>query len=434
MREKPMERELTPVEWLQALFQKAIYMGVSDVFLDVHVLPDGNVSKVEAQLRIDNELIDAEPIEGKRAFEVSNLIRQRSSIGTGELIEPKEGRYPHDHEVRDSDGVLSRKEALDVRITMYPVGVSQFISMRIPPVGALRPLEELGFSKYNYDRLMRLLAKPGGLTLLAGPMGSGKTTTLYAATMKMGGRRKSVITVEDPKERTLAGARQLEINPGGDGEGMTYAKVLKSLLRVVMDVLLIGEIRDSETAEAAIRIATAGARVLSSIHADDPVTAIAKVISYTGQSPVNVLSGISGVASQRMIRLLCKTCRGEGCSDCSGIGFRGKAPLHEVLINTPAITEAFINNWRYAEIAGLARYEGMTSFHQNADRFLNEGLTTEREVENIIGFDLRKNVVKAPAQPVQRPQQAPSGIDQALAQGRASESALHPAQPQQRSA
>lgn len=410
-----MSSTLEPMQWLDGLFVRAFEMSTSDIFLDVH---EGNtgVTKVEAQLRIDNELIDMEPIEGPRAYEVSNVIRQTAGIGTGALIEPGEGRYPYIRRFLAPDN-RQATERLDIRVTMYPDEIGQFISMRIPPIGALRPLEELGFSQYNYNRLMRLLAKPGGLTLLAGPMGSGKTTTLYSAVMKMGGRRKSVITVEDPKERTLPGARQIEINNGTeDGSGMTYANVLKSLLRVVMDVLLIGEVRDHETAEAAIRIATAGARVFSSIHADDPVSAIARTISYAEASAINVMSGISGVASQRMIRKLCTTCYGDGCANCSGIGFRGKTPVHEVLINTPAITEAFILKTRLSEISGLARYEGMKSFHEDADRLLQAGVTTEKEIESTIGFDMRNRTAGNFAPPAPKPQKSQAQLVQQQSQ------------------
>jgi len=425
------DKDIEPKDWLERLIERAFELGGSDVFLTVHAAADGDeITRVDGHIRLNNEMVPQDHLEGPRSKEVPIRIKQRAEISTGNLISPGEGAYPHVREERDASGAVINSEQLPLRVTLYPTDLGQFISMRIPPTGGIKALDELGFSNYNRARFDKVMAKPGGLTVLAGPMGSGKTTTLYSAVLTVGGPTKSVITVEDPKERTLPGAHQIQISE----PEMTYALVLKSLLRVVLDVLLIGEVRDHDTAEAAIRIATAGTRVLTSIHADDPVTAIAKIVSYSGDTAVNVLSGISGIVSQRMVRLVCKSCQTRGCEQCAFSGYSGKAPIHEVLVNTPPITEAFIAGWRNSDIRGLAIHEGMMTFHQDAARLVAQGLTTREEVEATIGFDTNEaqrvlsagHRQAAPQQQVQRPP-----VQQAPQQGVPVQRPVAPQQPQQ---
>lgn len=376
----------TAREWLDGIFQEAFERGASDIFIDAMYDEDGEIISISPELRIDGWNIKEPTLEGDRASQVIVMIKNDSEMGTSALNEPQEGRFPFEWK-GSALAPVDKVEALDVRVTIFPIVGGEFISMRIPPSGSLPNLEDLGLSQYNYDRLMQLLSRPQGLIELAGPMGSGKTTTMYSVMKIIGGDRKSVVTVEDPKERTLDGARQMVINPRG---GMTYAAVLKSLLRVVMDAMLIGEIRDQDTASAAVKFSTSGTKVLSSIHSGDPVSAIARTIDLSGAGVIAAMEAINGIMSQRLIRTLHAECKGQGCPVCDGSGVKGRMPVHEVLINSPEITEAMLRGASRGEVHKIAREQGMISFHEDADRLLESGQATRKQIEESIGFDTRQ--------------------------------------------
>jgi general secretion pathway protein E len=406
-------------EWLSGIFKEAFERGASDIFIDAIYDSSGEIIALEPELRIDGWNIKESHLSDIRASQVIVLIKNESEMGTSALNAPEEGRYPFKWAgsgIKSDDG----SDSLDVRVTIFPTVTGEFISMRIPPVGALPELSALGISEYNTGRLMQLLSRPQGLIELAGPMGSGKTTTMYSVMKIIGGERSSVVTVEDPKERTLEGARQMVINPRG---GMTYAAVLKSLLRVVMDAMLIGEIRDMDTASAAVKFATSGTKVLSSIHSGDPVSAIARTIDLSGAGVIAAMEAINGIMSQRLIRTFHDVCRGKGCVGCEGTGYKGRMPVHEVLINSSSITDLMLRGAPRQEVHKAARDEGMISFHEDADRLLEAGKTDVKQIEDSIGFDTRirpKVVDLSPtaADVRKRDEEASKSIQQAAATGR----------------
>lgn len=371
-------------DWLSGMFKEAFDRGASDIFFDAIYDADGEIVALEPELRVDGWNIKEEPLTDIRASQVMVLIKNESEMGTSALNAPEEGRYPF--KWAEGSNAPAGEESLDVRVTIFPTVTGEFLSMRIPPVGALPELSSLGVSEYNLGRLMQLISRPQGLIELAGPMGSGKTTTMYSLMKIIGGERKSVVTVEDPKERTLDGARQMVINPRG---GMTYAAVLKSLLRVVMDAMLIGEIRDMDTASAAVKFSTSGTKVLSSIHSGDPVSAIARTIDLSGAGVIAAMEAINGIMSQRLIRTFHDFCKGKGCVGCEGTGYKGRMPVHEVLINSSTITDLMLRGSPRQEVHRAAREEGMISFHEDADRLLERGLTDVKQIEDAIGFDTR---------------------------------------------
>jgi type II secretory ATPase GspE/PulE/Tfp pilus assembly ATPase PilB-like protein len=371
-------------DWLNGIFKEAFERGASDIFIDAVYDAQGEIMSLEPELRIDGWNIKEAPLTDIRASQVIVLIKNESEMGTSALNAPEEGRFPFKYEGGANNP--EDAESLDVRVTIFPTVTGEFISMRIPPVGALPELSSLGISEYNMGRLKQLLSRPQGLIELAGPMGSGKTTTMYSVMKVIGGERSSVVTVEDPKERTLEGARQMVINPRG---GMTYAAVLKSLLRVVMDAMLIGEIRDMDTASAAVKFATSGTKVLSSIHSGDPVSAIARTIDLSGAGVIAAMEALSGIMSQRLIRTFHDFCKGKGCVGCEGTGYKGRMPVHEVLINSSSITDLMLRGAPRNEVHKAARDEGMISFHEDADRLLEAGRTDVKQIEDSIGFDTR---------------------------------------------
>jgi len=373
-------------DWLSGIFKEAFERGASDIFIDAIYDAQGEIVALEPELRVDGWNVKEAPLTDIRASQVIVLIKNESEMGTSALNAPEEGRFPFKWDGEGESPLGSADESLDVRVTIFPIVTGEFISMRIPPVGALPELATLGISEYNMARLMQLLSRPQGLIELAGPMGSGKTTTMYSVMKILGGDRKSVVTVEDPKERTLEGARQMVINPRG---GMTYAAVLKSLLRVVMDAMLIGEIRDMDTASAAVKFSTSGTKVLSSIHSGDPVSAIARTIDLSGAGVIAAMEAINGIMSQRLIRTFHDFCKGKGCVGCEGTGYKGRMPVHEVLINSSGITDLMLRGAPRQDVHKVARDEGMISFHEDADRLLEMGKTDRKQIEDSIGFDTR---------------------------------------------
>jgi len=376
---------MTAKEWLDGIFKEAFRRGASDIFIDAIYDDLNEIVAIEPELRIDGWNIPEEHLADYRAAQVIVLIKNEAEMGTSALNAPAEGRYPF--KWSGDDAPIGTEDSLDVRVTIFPTVRGEFVSMRIPPVGALPELSSLGISEYNSKRLYQLLDRPQGLIELAGPMGSGKTTTMYSVMKIIGGNRRSVVTVEDPKERTLDGARQMVINPQG---GMTYAAVLKSLLRVVMDAMLIGEIRDPDTASAAVKFSTSGTKVLSSIHSGDPVAAIARTIDLSGSGVIAAMEAINGIMSQRLIRTFHQNCKGKGCAGCEGTGYKGRKPVHEVLINSSQITDLMLRGAPRADVHRAAREEGMISFHEDADRLLDAGLTDRKSIADAIGHDTRQ--------------------------------------------
>jgi type II secretory ATPase GspE/PulE/Tfp pilus assembly ATPase PilB-like protein len=254
--------------------------------------------------------------------------------------------------------------------------------MRLPSTSKVPPLSELGFSDYNYKVAQRLFGYANGLTLFAGPMGAGKTTSMYSALNLLGGANKAVYSVEDPIERFLEHVEQIEV---AEDAGNTYASILRSLRRADLEVLLLGEIRDRDTSMAAIQISIAGARVISSIHANDSVGALEAMVTLSGAPPLQVLQSLRGVVSQRLISLICQSCNKAGCKECMGTGYLGRAPIHEVLHVTSELAAGVVQNKPRDELIKLARSQGMKTLREDAERLLTSGRTDENALIEVLG-------------------------------------------------
>lgn len=353
--------------WEQ-LVDAAVSNRASD--LHMHVAADGSAT---IRARLDGVLVPWGQLPAQVVTPAVNRMRAAAGLGTGASLLVGEGRYRH-------EGAAG---AVDVRLTVTPLVAGAYkLALRLPALDVGLPLAGLGFCPANLARVQDLLALPDGLILATGPVGAGKTTTLLAALAQVGGPGRSVVTVEDPVERVVAGADQIEVN---EAAGFTYEHILKSLLRMDLDVLLIGEIRDRATAGHAVQIAKAGRLVLSTLHSGSAVGALQRLHELSGLGALEVAESVHGVISQRLLRKVHTACAGQGCPACLGTGFAGRVPVHEVLIVDPPLREALVRRAAAVELSHVARAGGMRTFHEDASRWLADQATTTTEVERVLG-------------------------------------------------
>jgi general secretion pathway protein E len=244
------------------------------------------------------------------------------------------------------------------------------------PVG----LDELGLGDDLHRRFHGLARKRHGILLATGPTGSGKTTTLYAALGLRHPTEEKVITVEDPVEYHLAGVTQVPVRAKA---GMTFASALRSILRQDPDVLMVGEMRDAETARIAVQAAMTGHLVFSTLHTNDAVSAMTRLADL-GVEPYMIAASLEGVLAQRLVRRICDPCRGAGCDACRRTGFRGRLGIFELLVLTDELRHALLSGAELGALRRLARDQGMTSMRDDASAKVRAGLTTEEEVLRVV--------------------------------------------------
>lgn len=346
--------------WIDGVLTDLVHARASDVHL--------NMSGVDKTLKVfarrDGELELVTTVYAKDGSrEIVNKLKTASQLATSSNIVPEDGKYE-----LMIDGLEYRVRA--VALPTFDRG--EKIVLRLPSVGEMKLIEQLGFSNRNLTAVRELFAKPGGLTLIAGPMGEGKTTTAHAAIFDVGVNGKAVIAVEDPVERVLPGVSQIEVN---ENVGAGFQQVMRFLVRADFDTLFIGEIRDAITAGAAVRMAKAGRRVIATIHATDNVTAILRLIELAEDSPLSVLDAVHGVISQRLVKRL----NTEG-------GYTGRAPVHEVLQVNDSLTDHFIANSSLTDIRNAAT-SSSTSFAEDLRDLINAGITDQAEARRVIGHD-----------------------------------------------
>ncbi|MDP2980717.1 MAG: GspE/PulE family protein, partial [Candidatus Omnitrophota bacterium] len=240
-------------------------------------------------------------------------------------------------------------------------------------------LDALGFSSDTLARFKEAIAKPFGMILVTGPTGSGKSTTLYSVINQMNTPDKSIITIEDPVEYQVEGITQIQAN---SDIGLTFANGLRSLLRQSPDIIMIGEIRDSETADIAIKASLTGQLVLSTLHTNDAPTAISRLIDM-GVEPFLIASSIVLVAAQRLCRVICKFCKGKGCNKCNSTGYLGRIAILEALAVDDKIREMIIENVSVDDIRNYAVSKGMKTLRDDGMEKYKNGVTTMEEVVRV---------------------------------------------------
>lgn len=374
-----------------------ITQAVSDRASDIHIEPQERDLRI--RFRVDGVLHE--------------ILRQPRSMQAGVISRLKimaemdiaERRIPQDGRI----GLVVQGKAIDLRVASLPTVYGEKVVMRILDKSSiLLKLEDLGFSEGNYARFKESYTKPYGMILVTGPTGSGKSTTLYATLNILNSIDRNIITVEDPVEYRLGGINQIQTNIKA---GLTFASALRSILRADPDVVLIGEVRDRETAQISIEAALTGHLVLTTLHTNDAPSAVSRLIEM-GIEPFLVASAVDAVLAQRLARRLCDNCKepyvptreallenkfpiGEkdeipklyrpiGCVKCSKTGYRGRLAVHEVMTMTEGIERLVVERRSTDDISRLAVEQGMEVLRFDGMTKVKLGLTSLEEIQRVI--------------------------------------------------
>ncbi len=377
------------VKLVYSILGQAVNEGVSDI----HFEP--GQSDMRVRFRVDGVLHEAAHVPRRMISAVISRIKIMSDLDIAEKRIPQDGRV----------GVTVDESRVDLRVTTLPTQRGEGITIRILDTrNAMRSLDELGMGEEARGPFELAVRKPYGAVLVTGPTGSGKSTTLYAALAEIMTVEKNMITIEDPVEYQIEGVNQINVNPKA---GLTFASGLRSILRADPDVIMVGEIRDSDTARIAIEAALTGHMVLSTLHTNDAPGTITR-LGKMGIESFLTASAIDCVVAQRLARTLCQTCKRRtvvsphalaeagfgasadieayeavGCSRCSNTGFRGRLGLYSVMRMTERVKDMTVNMAPQAEITAVARQEGMLTLREDGLSKVRAGQTSLDEVVRV---------------------------------------------------
>ena len=360
------------IRMINALLTQAVRDGASDI----HIEAFEHVSLV--RFRIDGSLRDVARPRRELHAALLSRIKILASLDIAEKRLPQDGRM----------ALKVAGKAVDVRVSTLPTGHGERAVLRLLDKQAGRlDLKALGLADDTRAELTRLVRQPHGIVLVTGPTGSGKTTTLYAALGQLDSKVTNILTVEDPIEYDLDGIGQTQVNPRID---MDFARALRAILRQDPDVLMIGEIRDLETAQIAVQASLTGHLVLATLHTNDSVSAVTRLVDM-GIESFLLSSSLLAVLSQRLIRLLCASCkqpdplhpgawRAVGCAACAHSGFRGRAAICELMQVNETMQALIHEGASEARMREAAQAGGFRSMREDAQRWLRDGLSSFDEV------------------------------------------------------
>ncbi|MGB5338324.1 MAG: GspE/PulE family protein [Gammaproteobacteria bacterium] len=383
------------VRLIQNVFETSVSSGSSDI----HIEPDEDVLRIRR--RIDGVLHE-QIIEDKKI--ITAMVSRLKLMADADISEhrlPQDGRFSLN---------VSGKN-IDVRLSTIPTQYGEAVVMRLLDHGnAIPGLEELGMPDGLLESFRKIIHKPHGLVLVTGPTGSGKTTTLYAALRELNTPQKKIITIEDPVEYRLQRVNQVQVN---SRIGLDFARVLRTALRLDPDVILIGEMRDQETAEIGLRGALTGHLVLSTLHTNDAISSATRLIDM-GLAGYLVASSVQAILAQRLIRRVCKSCsasteldanelawlrnqtgadldrhdyrHGRGCNVCNQTGYKGRIGIYELLLMTNELAEALRHGDQHAFQQAALAQPGYQPLVENALAYAREGVTSIEEVMRLCGW------------------------------------------------
>ena len=367
-----------------------IMQAVHDAASDIHIEPDEEDLKVRC--RVDGILHDYPAIPKYLQSALSSRIKVLANLNIAERRAPQDGQFQMKMENRQ----------IDIRVSAVPTIYGENLVLRLLDRGTIiLSLSELGFAKDVQDKYEKIIRRPYGIILVCGPTGSGKTTTLYSSLHLINSKEKNIITIEDPVEYRLSGIRQTQLDPKA---GVSFSAGLRSMLRQDPDIIMVGEIRDKETAEIAIQAALTGHLVLSTLHTNDAAGAVTRLIDM-GIEPFLISSSLNAVLSQRLIRLVCKDCkeeyspseevlkkmglagqrdikfaRGKGCMRCKDSGYKGRIGIFELMIVDDKLRALIASKAPREEIKRSAESAGMLSLKEDGFNKVKERITTLEEV------------------------------------------------------
>ena len=377
------------VKLLQSVFEDAIQVNASDI----HVEPDEK--EVRIRFRLDGVLRVQTTADRRIAGAMVSRIKLMAGLDISEKRMPQDGRA----------SVRVRDKSIDVRISTMPVQHGESVVLRLlNQLTGILDLDRLGMPKNMLERFRRLIHQPTGMVLVTGPTGSGKTTTLYGALKELNRPEYKILTVEDPVEYRLPGINQVQVNPKIE---LTFARVLRSMLRQDPDIILVGEMRDQETAEIGLRASMTGHMVLSTLHTNDAVSSALRLLDM-GAEAYMVAASLRGIVSQRLVRRVCESCsepvelspamkaivrseagdktdalqfrRGRGCSHCNGSGYLGRVGVFEYLEMDDALVEAMHSGDPMKFAAVAKKQPGFQPLRRSAIVLAAQGQTSMEQV------------------------------------------------------
>jgi general secretion pathway protein E len=352
------------IRLLNALLTQAARENASDI----HIEPYEQHSAV--RFRVDGTL--REVVRPNRALHAALISRLKIMAD----LDIAEKRLPQDGRISLRIGT----RAIDVRVSTLPNAHGERAVLRLlDKSGAKLNLASVGMEGNTLQRFTRLLTQPHGIVLVTGPTGSGKTTTLYAALSLFDASVNNIMTVEDPIEYEIPGVGQTQVNARIE---LNFARALRAILRQDPDVIMIGEIRDFETAQIAIQASLTGHLVLATLHTNDASSAVTRLIDM-GVDAYLLSSSLLGVLAQRLVRKLCHVCAGKGCVTCAQTGYAGRTGVFELLVADDAIRAMIHRGDSEANIRTQARQIGMTLMRDDAQRLIDAGITSAAEVARV---------------------------------------------------
>ena len=378
---------------VEDLFNDLLILGILKRATDLHLIP--TQKSLQVFYRIDGVLEIAFIFPSIITKKLINVIKIKAHLDISETRNPQDGRITYSF----------LDENYDLRIATAPTHFGETIVIRYLPTGAqVQNLEYLGFDPEEIQLIDEILAKPYGMLLMVGPTGAGKTTTLFSSLKRINLFEKNVLTCEDPIEYLLPLTRQTQVN---EEIGYTFAKAIRSFLRHDPDVILVGEVRDEETAEMAVRAALTGHLFLSTLHTNDAISSIFRLRDM--KVPLDLLASVlKGVIAQRLVRRICPYCkeeyspstllleyyklpkdqvyyRGVGCHSCQGKGYLGRVAVCEILYVDEEIVDKIMHEHSLFEIQALAIKKGFKSLRENAINKVLKGITTVEEIKRVVG-------------------------------------------------
>ncbi len=349
------------IRMLNALLTQAARDGASDI----HIEPYERHSSV--RFRVDGTL--REVVQPNRALHAALISRLKIMAE----LDIAEKRLPQDGRISLRIGT----RAVDVRVSTLPSAHGERAVLRLLDKSESKlSLASVGMEGETLRRFLKLVGQPHGIILVTGPTGSGKTTTLYAALSQLDAQASNIMTVEDPIEYELPGIGQTQVNPRID---LDFAKALRAILRQDPDIIMIGEIRDQETAQIAIQASLTGHLVLATLHTNDAASAVTRLTDM-GVEPFLLSSSLLGVLAQRLVRKLCPACQGKGCGECGHTGYQGRTGIFELMVTDDHLRGLIHRCAAEAEIRDAALAGGMQLMRDDGERLVREGITSREEL------------------------------------------------------
>lgn len=374
------------VRLVQQMIEQAVRLGASDI----HVDPMD--THVNIRYRIDGVLRSERSIPKSMQGVITARLKILGNLNIAERRLPQDGRI----------NLAVDGKPIDIRLSSLPTVHGEKIVMRLLDLaGGVKALDKLGMTEQNLDSFRRMIGKPHGMVLVTGPTGSGKTTTLYSVLQHLNREETNIITVEDPVEYMLEGINQMQVHAAA---GLTFAKGLRSILRQDPNIIMVGEIRDLETAEIAIRASLTGHLVFSTLHTNNALSTVARLRDM-GIEPYLIASSLTGVVAQRLVRCICPDCktaytpdsqemivlsklgmqidrlyRGTGCGTCGKTGYRGRIAIHESLYVDDEFRSAVVNGASAHELRQHAAKSGMKTLFEDGMLKVIQGKTTLQEI------------------------------------------------------